>query len=302
MAVSVGPTNVATGDPITVRVEIRGRGALDALGLPEQAAWQNFKTYPPTARVENADALGLSGTKVFEQIIAPENGDLRELPPLVFSFFDPDAAEFRTLTHPAVALTVRPGGSVAMPVVAANLKSDGAAITPPPQDIVPLKNRLGKLRRPGSASGLSPAFVILNLTPVVAWLGVWGWRKRTDALANNPRRRRQLHVAGVIRAGLERLRQLAAQNRSDEFFAELMRLLQEKLGERLNLPAMAITESVIDDALKPRGLPDSTLDQIRELFQATDQARYAPVRTSAGLAAYLSRLETVLRKLEEVKS
>ena len=64
-----------------------------------------------------------------------------------------------------------------------------------------------------------------------------------------------------MRAGLARLRELAGQNKADDFFAELIRLLQEKLGERLALPASAITEAVIDEKLRPHGLPDSTLDE-----------------------------------------
>ena len=34
---------------------------------------------------------------------------------------------------------------------------------------------------------------------------------------------------------------------SDQFFATLSRLLQEQLGERLDLPASAITEAVIEE-------------------------------------------------------
>ena len=34
MTVTAGPTNVTVGDPITVRVQIFGRGALDSLNLP----------------------------------------------------------------------------------------------------------------------------------------------------------------------------------------------------------------------------------------------------------------------------
>ena len=41
---------------------------------------------------------------------------------------------------------------------------------------------------------------------------------------------------------------------SDEFFAVLFRLLQEQLGERLDLPASAITEAVIEERLSPLGI------------------------------------------------
>jgi BatD DUF11 like domain len=301
MAVNVGPTNLATGDPITVRVMITGRGSLSALTLPEQAAWHDFKTYPPTANVETSDPLGLQGTKTFEQIVTPESTDIKELPPFSFSFFDPDARDYRTLSQPAVRLVVRPGGSAPAPMVAATTPANND--TPPPQrDIVPLKTRLGTVTQTHSAIGRQKIFLALNTMPALAFIGVVIWRKRTDALANNPRLRRERQVAESIRAGLERLREQAAQNKSEEFFAGLVHLLREKLGERLDCPASAITEAVIDEKLRPRGLPDSTLDELHALFQSCNLARYAPVESSRELAAIIPRLESALKKLEAIKA
>ena len=80
LTLSAGPTNVAAGDPVTVKVQISGRGAFDALTLPEQSAWSGFKTYPPTTKVETTDALGLQGTKTFEQVVVPQSADIKTLP------------------------------------------------------------------------------------------------------------------------------------------------------------------------------------------------------------------------------
>jgi hypothetical protein len=301
LTVSVGPTNVATGDPITVRVQISGRGALDAITLPPQVAWHDFKAYPPTAKVETADALGLQGTKIFEQVISPESTDIKELPAFSFSFFNPDVQQYQTLTHPATALTVRPGGAAVAPVIAAT-RLTTPENAPPQQDIVPIKQRLGALRPIEVPRSRYSTYVALNVAPVLAFLGVAVWRKRTDALANNPRLRRQRQVAETVRTGLERLRTLAAANQSDEFFAQFVRLLQEKLGERLDCPASAITEAVIDDRLRPRGVPDTTLEALHELFQTSNLARYAPFKSSQELAAVIPKLESALQKLDEVKA
>ena len=54
MTVTAGPTNVAVGDPITVRVQISGHGALDTLTLPDQPAWHDFKTFPPTQNLKTS--------------------------------------------------------------------------------------------------------------------------------------------------------------------------------------------------------------------------------------------------------
>ncbi len=302
MNVNVGPTNVVTGDPITVRVQISGRGALSGLMLPEQTAWGDFKSYPPTANLETTDALGLQGTKTFEQIISPESADIQELPPFSFSFFNPETKTFHTLTHPATKLTIRPGGVVVAPTIAATTKTSSSDAAPAQVDIVPIKQRLGTVTPRDRATGFTRTYMALNLAPTLALVGFIVWRKRTDALANNPRLRRQRQVAAAIHAGLERLRTHAAQNQSDAFFAELMRLLQEKIGAQLDLPASAITEAVIDDKLRPRGLPDSTLNELHELFQATNLARYAPIKSSQELAAIIPKLENALRKLDEVKA
>jgi len=94
------------------------------------------------------------------------------------------------------------------------------------------------------------------------------------------------------------MRRLAAANQSDPFFATLFRLLQEQLGERLDLPASAITEAVIDEHLRPRGVPESVLGRVHELFQTCNLARYAPVKSSQELAALIPKFEASLRELQ----
>lgn len=301
MTVSAGPTNVATGDPITVRVAISGQGGLDSLTLPEQPAWKNFKIYPPTSRIETTDPLGLQGTKTFEQIVSPESMDLKELPPFTFSFFNPETKTYQTLSQPGPALIVRPGGTAVAPTMAAQPPDANQA--PPPQlDIVPIKTRLGTVRHRPARTGFTPTFVTLNVVPALALVGVMLWRKRAEALAGNPRLRRRRRVELVLREGQDRLRVLARQNQTEAFFAELVRLLQEKLGERLDLPASAITEAIIEEKLRPRGVAEPTLTALQALFQATNAARYAPMRSGQELAAFIPQLTTVLRELDEVES
>jgi hypothetical protein len=144
-----------------------------------------------------------------------------------------------------------------------------------------------------------PWFLALQGVPAFALLSCLILRKRKEALANNPRLRRQRQVAQVVREGLEQLRHLASQNQSAEFFATLFRLLQEQLGERLDLPASAITEAVIDERLRPGGVSEETLASLHELFQSCNLARYAPVESGEELAQMIPKLETTLNELRE---
>jgi hypothetical protein len=174
--------------------------------------------------------------------------------------------------------------------------------TPPADDIVHIKPRLELSGTAAPMLFAQPWFLALQGIPALAWLSLLLRRKRNEALANNPRLRRQREVALRIREGLKELRAHVQTSRSDEFFATLFRLLQEQLGERLDLPASAITEAVIDEKLRERELSETTLGALRELFQTCNLARYAPIQSSQELAAVLPRLEEVLHDLQRLKA
>jgi hypothetical protein len=300
LTASIGPTNLAVGDPITMRVQISGRGALDAIQLPDQSALQNFKIFPPTAKTEISDQLGLEGRKTFEEIVTPQNSDVREWPQFSFSFFNPDDGKYHTLTQPAVPLFVKAVGATPMPTIAATKNS--AAENQTPQDILPIKENLGTLAKNSVPLVSQPAFLAAQTLPILAFLGAFVWRRHADHLANNPRLRRQRAVAQLVRDGLNDLKQFAAENKPEEFFALLFRLLQEQLGERLDCPASAITEIVVEEHPVLRGASQTTLDDLRELFQLCNQARYAPVRGTSELNSVAAQFEKTVGELQEVKA
>jgi len=234
-------------------------------------------------------------------VVIPENAEIKQLPPIAFSFFDPDQKSFRTVTQPAIPITVRTNSATpAQPTVLANTERNPDE-TKAATDIVHIK------ARPGTLGAVAPPlirqtwFLALQSVPVLAWLAIVVRRKREERLANNPRLRRRRLVAQVIRTGLADLRQLAANHRAEEFFATVFRLLQEQLGERLDLPASAITEAVVEERLRPCGAPEATLQALEELFLTCNQARYASQRTSEELATLVPKVEQTLRELQRLE-
>ena len=302
---SVGPTNLAVGDPVTVRVQVSGRGALDAVKLPEPLAVKDFKIFQSTATITNLDPLGTEGTKIFELVAAPQNADIREWPSLALTYsnsadyFNPEDGAYHTLASAAVPLAVRFAGSTPLPALPVNKNS--AAENQTPQDILPLKENLGMLVAKSSPLVVQPVFLAVQAVPVLALVAAFVWRRRTDSLANNPRLRRQRAVAQIVRDGVADLEKFAAADKPDEFFATLFRLLQEQLGERLDCPASAITENVVEENSMLRASPETMRNDLRELFQLCNQARYAPVRGSSELNSVAAQFEKTIGELQEVK-
>lgn len=299
MAASAGPSRVTVGDPVTVRVQISGRGSLDSLTLPSLDSWKSFKAYPPTTKLETTDQFGFQGTKKFEQIVTPINSDVHEIPALTFTYFNPEDGQYHTLAQPAMPLTVKAAGATALPPIAAG-KNTGEE--KPAQDIAPSKDKLGPVTMKQMPLVAKPAFLLVQSVPVLAFIAAFVWRKRTDNLANNPRLRRQRAVASLIAAGKSDLKKFAAENKPDEFFATLFRLLQEQLGERLDCPASAITENVVEENPALKSAPAALRDALREQFQLCNQARYAPVRGTSELNSVAAQFEKLLAELQNLKS
>ncbi len=300
LTVTASPTNVAVGDPITVKVQIAGAGALDGVTLPSQEGWQQFKLYPPTSEFQPGDQMGISGTKTFSLTAVPQNLEIKELPPFSFSFFDPNQKAYRTLTQPAIPLIVRPSAaSLPPPVITANTPSESSSTN---SDIAPLKVRLGDVRPIAPPLAAQPWFVAAQAVPVLAWLAFLVQRRQKERLANNPRLRRQLQVAQILRSGLKDLRHYADAGQQTEFFSTLFHLLQEQLGERLNMPASSITESIVDERLRPLRVDENTLALLTELFQACNQARYAPITSHEELVSLIPKTEAALEELKKIKT
>ena len=300
LGASVSTNVVTAGDPITLTVRLTGRGPIETLKWEASSAWTGFKTYPSSTQVTNSDALGLSGTKTFEQAVIPESPQVKEIPPISFSFFDPAQRRYRTVSHPAMPITVKAAVvAVAQPVVVA-ATDRGEAPPPPATDIVHIKSRPGAFAQIAPPWIERPGFLVLQLAPLAMWLAALAWRRRTDRLANDPRLRRRQQVTRVIRDGLVELKQAAAANQGEAFFATTFRLLQEQLGERLDLPASAITEAVVDERLQPLGLDAGLLANTRDLFQSCNQARYAPTQQPGELMALLLKVEATLRQLQDI--
>jgi tetratricopeptide (TPR) repeat protein len=291
-----GPTSVGVGDPITLKIRISGSGNLAGVTLPtDEPGWREFKTYPPTSKFESSDPLQIEGAKYFEQVISPMNDEIKEIPPFTFSYFDPSAGAYRTFSHPGIPLAVHPTAATPQPtIIASGAPPEPAAQS---QEIVHIKPEPGVARRPGPPLLQQPLFLTLQAVAPLLWLGALSWRRQKEKLASNPRLRRRREVVRLVNVGLAELSTLAAANDAEKFYAAVLRLLREQLGERLDLPAPAITEAVLDDC---KGLDASTISLLRDLFRACDQYRYTPEHTAQELASLIPKVKTAVAGLRQM--
>ena len=300
MKFQASPTKVTAGDPITLTMTLEGRGALEALRMPSFDSWREFKQYPETSTISHSDEIGLSGTKTFEKVVIPNNAEITTLPEVQFSFFDPLEERYKTLVQAPIALTVKPNlKAVSQPTVIAN----GNGIEVPMNlatNIVHIKPHLGTVASSTGPWITQRWFLYLQLIPLFAWIGAFTYRTLRNASGRNPRALRKKRVRSVVSDGLNRLHDLAHEQNSEEFFAVLFRILQEQIGERLDLPANAITEAVVDEQLQGSLSSPEKLQELERLFHTCNQSRYAPVESPKELTQLAEAAEEILTELQQL--
>ncbi|MBG87551.1 MAG: hypothetical protein CMO80_11720 [Verrucomicrobiales bacterium] len=298
MEASVGPTNLTAGDPITLRVKISGTGAFEDVNLPDFGNWEGFKSYPPNAEVQLVNKTASQGAKTFEQIIVPEEV-VKVVPAILFNYFDPYNSRYISLSHPATPITVKPAEMASLPtimVAQTNSTAEGPEIA---TELVHIKPHLGTMLSVTAGPGIG--VWTIPAIPFVLWLLLLMRRHQAERLANDPRLRRKLATDKQELGELEKLSTQAKAGEGEAFFSTLFRLLQERIGERVDLPASAITEEAIDERLKPAGAPEELIGELTKLFAACDQARYAPTTEAKELEVLAESTKTALTQLRELQ-
>ena len=119
--VQASRTVVAVGEPVELTVRLRGDGPLVGLGLPPLDGPGGLPaahfSVPDDSVAGEVDEE--TNTKRFVFTVRVKSAEVRKIPPIAFSYFDPAIGEYRTVTSEPVALSVRAGQLVGVADVVA---------------------------------------------------------------------------------------------------------------------------------------------------------------------------------------
>lgn len=298
--VTASPTNVAAGDPVTIRVDITGRGNFDALRLPDLPSGSGFQLYLGTNSFTPNDPLGLSGKKTFEAVIIPESPGVHSLKWPMLAYWDPSTKAYRTDADHPLSIHVRPGvQSQAQPV--GTVPGPAEPRTPPdsvnPQLELPLIPDLGPLVETSPSVITRPWFWWVLTFPVWAY-GLAGliptWKRRCrESRQPATRDEAERRLATVIRS----MRDAAGSGRPADFFLHLNNALQERIALSVGRPGGSFTVDVIQERLIPAGLGDEEATRLRALLERIAEARFSPDSSAAELSELLAEAEFSLEAL-----
>ena len=290
-------SGVTQGDPLTVQVVVEGYGNIHGVSEPMKPSTDQFKFYDPKANVETSiDGARVGGKKTFEYVVIPTASGRIELPPFEMAYFSPGRTRYDVARTQPIALDVTPAQKVEQVAIAA---PSGKAVQLVGEDIRFIKPDQAGLSDQAGYLHETPIFWALNGLPGLGLFAAWMWRRRQLKLEGDVAYARKRRSRGEAAKRLGNARELL----SDEgaaFYSEIHRTLSSFLADRMNLEVSGLTSADVNSLLVGRGVDQAVIDQVVEIIQTCDQARYAP---SAAQAAdrqnLLDRTTGVIDTLEQ---
>lgn len=287
-------TETRVGEPIVMRVEIRGAGNLDTLPDPQWVNDPNWRAFDAKAETNSQAQNGnLAGTRTYERTLIPTKEGTLTVPVTRYAYFDPADEQYHVIETEPVTIRVAPGDpSVAQNVIdpssgASNPTADSAAGS----SVTPLKPAGAELTTAAKPLVEQPLFLALFLVPlgIIALDIGLGLRKRyLDSNMGELRAGRALKNA---RRSLRRAAQ--SKNVSLAVSNTVLHYLEDKTNRSL----LGVSHSAIAQLLAQQGVSDGMIHNVMLLLLAGETSEFGSPAQAAP-AKLIADAELVLKELE----
>ena len=305
MDVSMKTQHVKVGDPITLSMSVYGEGNIQTINEPLLSLdnEKDFKLYPAESntQITNREEL-IRGRKVFSKVIEPQKTDLKSIPAIVFSFFDPRAGQYRTITKEPIPIAIE-AGEQEMPIQLtlsgsniASAKQQAQILT---QDILPIMTNLSSLRNQGNRIYTNPLFIACLSIPAIAVIASFFVTRQKERLQTDIGYARDKRAHAIAKKRLALAKSALSRNASEEFYASLSKSMADYLADKFNISAASATGDKVGVLLKQRGVGGDIIEEIYRCLTDFDYRRFSKDGgTKEEMDHSLKLAEQLITKLE----
>lgn len=302
-----GPKKVKVGDPVTLKMEINGAGNFNTVIIPKLDNTDDFRVYEPQAKTE-------PNRKTFKQVLIPESDKVYQTPKVVFTYFDPDKKEYKSITQGPVPLEVEKITEAPAQVIGAT------QITPPalapagfgasledrkeePQgDILYIKETLGRVHAKDHRIYNSLLFLLIFVIPLIMLICLYIVYARKDRLARDTRYAHRARAFKDMRLEFFELKHRLKSNDAKGFYETLFKTMQHYIGGKLYLPVAGLTFDTVEPVLRSKDVDIEIMNKIKNIFEVCDRAKFALSNIDEfKMKDDMKELEEIIRYFERLK-
>lgn len=284
----------AVNEPVTLIVEIKGAGNIEALvepPLPKLPNWRVFESQAKSTVEVQGDTV--YGTRRFERLIVPGQAGNFTIPPINFTYFDLEAGQYRTINSQSIPVVVKPGQGEDLPppvVIPGPIKQEVALLAGDIRHIKPVPPSLSNQE---TSLLNQPLYWSAWILPVLLVGGMWIWQNRRQYLLMNAAYARSQSARRVAQKRLAE-----AQRSGADSYAAAHRALLGYLSDKLDRPTAGLTNDSLVTLLKTTKLTSELIERVQDTLAQIDVGRFAP-GGEAAVGSFISETHQLINDLEK---
>ncbi len=286
------PQVAVVNQPSIFSVAVSGIGNIQEIPEPiwPELNWRSYNSLTSLTTEMQGDLM--TGTRVYEKVVIPDQVGEFTILEATFVYFDPVAAEYRTMTTEPFSVKIIPAPTPEPTVIA-------VAPTATPVNVVALNTPAAVVGEPFDSTAsesrdttwrFMPVAVILFLgicvaIPVAAILGaggVWLWQRQQP---------REVAPLARIAKKEEKLQQPAQQihpalvvamKTTNNNYKAVSQALNTYLSQVLKTSVNGLTRTELAERLREHGLAETLIERIADCLAQSEIGRYGPITDDAG--------------------
>lgn len=266
----VNRNNFSTDDAISLKLMIKGNGDAKRIQPPDQEFPEAFEVYDPkTLRESTYESQGmLAGEKEIEYLLVPGVPGRYTLAP-VFSWFDPDSANYITFRNPPFTVDISQGSQ----------RNDRPAPSGEEEvtlsDIRFIKNETAISQERHTFLG-SSGFWVLTIIPLLIVGGAAFWRRTSQQRnALDPAILRHRKARKVALKRLESAKNHLQSGDSRAFYNAIEHAMDGYVCDKLRIPQSELSRDVVRQRLQSLQVESAKIEQFLKIKQNCEIALYA---------------------------
>ena len=288
-------TTVKSNEPITLKIDISGTGNIKLLELPEVKLPNGFEKYEPKVNEQINRSGTISGSKSAEYLLVPRVVGIREIPPVEFSYFNPDTKKYVTLKSESFSIDIKPGDKQAPIEIAGkeDIKELGT-------DIRFIKTSFDDIEKREDYFFNSTGFVIASILPFIFAVGIIGWKRKHDKLHGNVVLLRYQKAQKIAKNRLKSAMKLMENKNHTAFYTELSTALFGYLEDKLHIPKSEFTIERASADLRKLKVSDELISNLKTGAEKCEFVRFAPgAENSAAMQDMYDEIAEVIINIEK---
>jgi len=292
ISASIDTAETTEDQALTLKYQISGTGNVGSLKMPELQLPNTLEVFEPKiGKSVNNQGNAISGTVTYEYVLIPRSSGLIRIPPVTFSYFDPNRDGYVSVTARGFDVRVNPKGKMFASDQSGLNKEEVSLLG---QDIRFIRRDNSGWNKIGSSVFSEIWFWLLTISSVVIFSGAFGFRWWAEKMVTNISFARKRRALPKSQKGFAQLDEKMKLGDLSDFASILNQILVNFISDRLNLPSAGISTPEIEVCLKKKGVPEETVSRVVVILSELEQLRFLPSAADAERYSILVKEEKEL--------